>query len=45
MSARKIFAELHVRRRTVVDRPDADVEELAGDVARFLGQRPNEWFA
>ena len=35
----QVLAELHVSRRTVVDRADADVEELAGDVARLLRDR------
>ena len=32
----QVLAELHVGRRAVVDRADADVEELPGDVARLL---------
>ena len=33
----QVLAQLHVHRRAVIDRTDADVEELLRDVARLLG--------
>ncbi len=32
----EVLAELHVRRRAVIDGSNADIEELPGDIARFL---------